>query len=262
MTRYPKHMIRSCVHSASMKLTRWWLPAVSLLAVGGGIAIYPFLQQSVPFLNRDRRPFQAAERPAPQVQNPSLAKPESASSDPIYEQVKPAIVTVYGAYGLGAGMILRSPGLVLTNKHIVDNFATVKVKMSDTRLYEGKVVDFDLRYDLALIQIQQPNLKLPTVTLANAVNLTKGDRVYAIGSPGGHAGTLTQGTFTRITEHGSLQTSSGLLQPGNSGGPLLNAQGQVIGVNKGLLPDQSGLATPVTVVQPLLQRYERIHGEK
>lgn len=243
-----------------MKLKRWWLPTVSIAAVGGCVVIYPVLQQSVQSLARDHRPFQATEQPPTQVQEMPLEPIQPAPSAPIYEQVNPAVVTVYGAYGLGAGMILRSPGLVLTNKHIVDNFATVKVKMADTGLYEGKVVDFDLRYDLALIQIQQPHLNLPTVTLANAVNLTKGDRVYAIGSPGGRAGTLTQGTFTRITEHGSLQTSSGLLQPGNSGGPLLNEQGQVVGVNKGLLPDNSGLATPVTAVQPLLQRYERIHG--
>lgn len=262
ITRYPKHKIRSYVHSASMKLKRWWLPTVSILAVGGCVLIYPLLQQSVQSFARDHRQSQSSEPPSTTVQKSSVARSEAGSFPPLYEQVKPAVVTVYGAYGLGAGMILRSPGLVLTNKHIVDNFATVKVKMSDTGLYEGKVVDFDLRYDLALIQIQQTNLQLPTVTLANAVNLTKGDRVYAIGSPGGQAGTLTQGTFTRMTEHGSLQTSSGLLQPGNSGGPLLNAQGQVIGVNKGLLPDQSGLATPVTAVQTLLQRYERIHGGK
>jgi S1-C subfamily serine protease len=91
------------------------------------------------------------------------------------------------------------------------------------------------------------------------VKVQQGDRVYAIGSPGGNAGTLTRGTFTRITSEGSLQTSVGLLNPGNSGGPLLNQQGVVIGVNKGLLPDKSGLATPIAAAKNLLRRYESVN---
>ncbi len=158
-------------------------------------------------------------------------------------------------------MIVRSPGLVITNKHIVGNSGTVKVQLMSGETLSGTVVDFDLRYDLALVKVQSPTAPLPTVTLAQQPTLLAGDRVYAIGSPGGQSGTITQGTFTRLTEHGSLQTSTGLLNPGNSGGPLLNAQGLVIGVNKGLLADNSGLATPVSEVVTLVQRYETVNGK-
>lgn len=223
---------------------------------------YPALQHSLQSFAWEQRQFQAEDPPIANAEKSSLEPSKKSPADQIYDQVSPAVVTVYGANGLGTGMILRPQGLVLTNKHIVDNFATVKIKTANTALYEGKVVDFDLRYDLALIQIKQPDLNLPTVTLAPTLNLKTGDRVYAIGSPGGQAGTLTQGTFTRITEHGSLQTSTGLLSPGNSGGPLLDAQGIVVGVNKGLLTDKSGLATPVTAAKTLLQRYETIHGKR
>jgi len=242
-----------------MKLQRWWFPTASLLCLGVVVAVYPLLQHSLQSLAWDHRKSQPEERPVAELKNADLEVAKKSPDDDVHRQVAPAVVTVYGANGLGAGMILRSQGLVLTNKHIVDNFATVKIKVADGTMFDGSVVDFDLRYDLALIQIKQPNLNLPTVTLANTVNLKTGDRVYAIGSPGGQAGTLTTGTFTRITEHGSLQTSTGLLNPGNSGGPLLNEVGNVVGVNKGLLTDKSGLATPVTAAKTLLQRYETIH---
>lgn len=182
-----------------------------------------------------------------------------SAADEVYQKVKPAVVTVYGANGLGSGMILRSDGLILTNKHIVDNYANVTVKTATGEMLEGAVVDFDLQYDLALLKLKKPSLTLPIVTLADEVTLKMGDRVYALGSPGGKEGTLTTGTFTRITQHGSLQMSAGLLNSGNSGGPLLNAQGVVVGVNKGLLEDKSGLATPITKVKPLLKRYEVVN---
>lgn len=160
---------------------------------------------------------------------------------------------------MGSGMILRSQGLLLTNKHLTGNVAVVQVKTATGATYDGTVVDFDLRYDLALIQLKGNHSRLPAVTLANSMAVKPGDRVYAIGSPGGKAGTMTTGTFTRTTEHGSLQTSAGLLSPGNSGGPLLNAQGQVIGVNKGLLNDKTGLATPVSAAKALINRYDQIN---
>jgi S1-C subfamily serine protease len=245
-----------------MKLQRWWLPTTAILGLGGMVIAYPALQHSLQSFAWEQHQFQPKESPIINTETSSLEPAKKSPADQVYAQVSPAVVTVYGANGLGAGMILRSQGLVLTNKHIVDNFATVKIKMANMALYEGTVVDFDLRYDLALIQIKAPNLNLPTVTLSPTQNLKAGDRVYAIGSPGGQAGTLTQGTFTRLTEHGSLQTSTGLLSPGNSGGPLLNEQGIVVGVNKGLLTDKSGLATPVTAAKTLLQRYETIHGTR
>jgi len=97
---------------------------------------------------------------------------------------------------------------------------------------------------------------LPTVTLANTLQLRPGDRVYAIGNPGGKAGTMTTGSFLRTTEQGSLQLSSGLLSPGNSGGPLLNVDGEVVGINKGVLQDNTGLATSVVAIKELLSRYD------
>lgn len=244
-----------------MKFQRWWLLVLPACLTGVALGMYPILQSSLKSTAKENQqsnpapPF-SSNREASQtvVQKPSAA-------DGIYQTLKPALVTVYGADGLGAGMVLRSQGLILTNKHIVQNSASINVKTANGKMLDGTVVDFDLQYDLALVQLRQSALNLPTVPLADAVNLKAGDRVYAIGSPGGKEGTMTTGTFLRITQHSSLQTSPGLLNPGNSGGPLVNQAGVVIGVNKGLLPDNSGLATPISAVKTLLARYETVNQE-
>jgi S1-C subfamily serine protease len=179
------------------------------------------------------------------------------SSQDLYQRVNPAIATVYTAHTLGSGMVVRSDGLVITNRHVVQDSAQVLVKTADGKTYDGQVIDLDLRHDLALIALRQAD-DLPIVALAQQDTLKAGDRVYALGSPEGKAGTLTTGQFTRLTEHGSLQTSPGLLRPGNSGGPLLDRQGRVIGVNKGLLEDDSGLATPAAAVRELLAQQDAL----
>lgn len=242
-----------------MNFQRWWLPATSILLLGTCLAAYPLLQNSLLPSVFNQPETSASKKPAANRESSQATATQLASTDAVLQQVKPTVVMVYGADGVGSGMILRSPGIILTNKHIVDNFATVKVQIADGTIYDGTVVDFDLQHDLALIKLKQSALNLPIITLAEQVNVRAGDRVYAIGSPGGKAGTLTSGTFTRITPEGSLQTSVGLLNPGNSGGPLLNQHGIVIGVNKGLLKDKSGLATPVAAAKSLLKRYETVN---
>jgi len=242
-----------------MNFQRWWLPTTTVLLLGTGLVSMPLLQNSLQSSMLIQRESASKESRSPNSERSQATATELSEAERVLQQVKSAVVMVYGADGVGSGMILRSPGLILTNKHIVDNFATVKVETTDGKTYDGKVVDFDLQYDLALVKLKQPALNLPTITLAEQVKVQKGDRVYAVGSPGGKAGTLTQGTFTRTTAEGSLQTSAGLLNPGNSGGPLLDQQGTVIGVNKGLLKDKSGLATPISAARNLLKRYETVN---
>lgn len=190
-----------------------------------------------------------------------LLKSQKNEKDAIFQKVNKAIVTVYGKNELGSGMIVRTDGLVLTNKHVVENSTSPVVKTAIGEVYDAEVVDFDLRYDLAIVRLKPKNTAptvLPTVSLTHALRLQSGDRVYAIGSPGGKAGTMTTGTFLRTTEQGSLQLSSGLLSPGNSGSPLLNAAGEVVGINKGVLEDNTGLATSVVAIKALLTRYDAI----
>ncbi|NJP08718.1 MAG: trypsin-like peptidase domain-containing protein [Leptolyngbyaceae cyanobacterium RU_5_1] len=182
-------------------------------------------------------------------------------SDQVYQKVNPAVVTIYGAKELGSGMIVRAEGLILTNKHVVQNSTQVAIRTITGKVYEGRVVDFDLRHDLALVKLSAQATHLPTVYLATRLDVKAGEKVYAMGSPGGTPGLLTAGTFLRITEYGSLQLSSGLLNPGNSGGPVLNTHGDVIGISKGLLKDNSGLATSVLAARELIGRYQRVNKQ-
>ncbi|MDX2241419.1 MAG: trypsin-like peptidase domain-containing protein [Leptolyngbyaceae cyanobacterium bins.302] len=244
-----------------MKLQRWWLLVLPACLVGVALGMYPILQNSVKSIARENHQSSFSETFSSNRKMSQTVVEKPSEADGVYQKVKPAVVTVYGADGLGSGMVLRSQGLILTNKHIVQNSANINIKTADGKTFEGTVVDFDLRYDLALVQLKASTLNLPTVALADAVHLKAGDQVYAIGSPGGKEGTLTTGTFRQMTQHGSLQTSPGLLNPGNSGGPLVSRRGAVIGVNKGLLPDNSGLATPISAVKTLLTRYETVNRE-
>jgi serine protease Do len=187
-------------------------------------------------------------------------KSQKSVENAIFQKANSAVVTVYGAKELGSGMIVRTDGLVLTNKHVVENSTSLAVKTAIGEVYEAETVDFDLRYDLAIVRLKTKSapIVLPTVNLTTTLRLQPGDRVYAIGSPSGRAGTMTTGRLIRITEQGSLQLSSGLLSPGNSGGPLLNTAGEVVGINKGILEDNTGLATGVGAIQELLIRHDTI----
>ncbi|WP_421655844.1 S1C family serine protease [Leptothermofonsia sp. ETS-13] len=205
-------------------------------------------QKQAPALNSPT--LQAGNR------QPALVKSEQQIANEIFQTVNPAVVTIYCGAEIGSGSIITSEGLVITNKHVVWSSPVMTVKTAGGKTYKGWVTSVDMQYDLALVQLETKD-RLPTVRLASKMNLKPGQKVYAIGSPGGQAGTFTKGTFTRITKHGSLQTSTGLLQPGNSGGPLLNSQGEMVGVNKGLLKDGSGLATSVIPMRMFIERTRR-----
>jgi len=207
-------------------------------------------------VNQDQVQPGVADQPQLVSSQPSSLKSEKQIADDVFRTVNPAVVTIYSGPEIGSGIILSPEGLVLTNKHVVWNSPQLEVKTATGRIYPGWVIGVDLQFDLALVQLDTKD-RLPTVRMATGVNMKPGQKVYAIGSPAGRSGTFTIGTFKRITPHGSIQTSAGLLEPGNSGGPLLNSEGEMIGVNKGLLRDGSGLATRVEAVQSFLRRNRR-----
>ncbi len=179
----------------------------------------------------------------------------------VYRSVLPAVVTVSQGSSSGSGTIISADGLVLTNEHVVRRLtgSTVSVRTSTNQTYSGRVVAIDRTNDLALIRLQTNGDRLPFVRLAEPSAVEVGRRVYAIGSPFGLAGTLTTGILSRIAPNGDLQTDAAL-NPGNSGGPLLNSEGELIGVNKAILSpngrDRTGIgfATSVAAVQTFLAR--------
>jgi S1-C subfamily serine protease len=161
--------------------------------------------------------------------------------------------------GSGSGFILTADGQVLTNAHVVDGADEVEVKLKDGRSFQGKVVGLDTVTDIAAIKIGAE--KLPTVTLGNSDQLVPGEWAIAIGNPLGLDNTVTAGivsaTGRTSREVGiadkrvSFIQTDAAINPGNSGGPLLNARGEVIGVNTAIRANAQGLgfAIPIATVQ-------------
>ena len=138
--------------------------------------------------------------------------------------------------GMGSGFILSPDGYILTNAHVVADFDEVTVRLADSkREYKAKVVGLDKRTDVALIKVDATNL--PTVLLGDSSQLQPGQWVAAIGSPFGFANTITAGIVSATGRALPDETFVPFIQtdvavnPGNSGGPLINLKGEVIGIN-------------------------------
>jgi S1-C subfamily serine protease len=200
----------------------------------------------------------------------------------VYKKALPSVVNItstavsfdffYGAVpsqGQGSGFILDKQGHILTNNHVIDNAQRVEVTLSDKHKYKATVVVVDKNHDLALLQINAPNL-IPA-TLSESSGLVVGQRVYALGNPFGLSGTMTRGIISAIRSirgpggnpiEDAIQTDAAV-NPGNSGGPLLNSRGEVIGIttliaNNGA--DQSsgiGFAIPINSAKQVLADFEK-----
>lgn len=166
--------------------------------------------------------------------------------------------------GTGSGFILNANGQILTNAHVVNNADRVSVTLKDGRTFEGKVLGQDPVTDVAVIQI--PSNNLPTVALGNSDALKPGEWVIAIGNPLGLDNTVTAGIVSATDRSASdigapdrrvgyIQTDTAI-NPGNSGGPLLNARGEVIGMNTAIIQGAQGLgfAIPINTVQNIAQQ--------
>ncbi|MEL2240321.1 serine endoprotease DegP [Leclercia adecarboxylata] len=164
---------------------------------------------------------------------------------------------------LGSGVIIdAAKGYVVTNNHVVDNATSIKVQLSDGRKLDAKMVGKDPRSDIALIQIQDPK-KLTAIKLADSDALRVGDYTVAIGNPFGLGETVTSGIVSALGRSGLnaenyenfIQTDAAINR-GNSGGALVNLNGELIGINTAILaPDGGnigiGFAIPSNMVKNL-----------
>ncbi len=171
--------------------------------------------------------------------------------------------------GQGSGFILTKEGLILTNNHVIDNAQRIEVTLANKHKYKATLTGVDKQHDLALISIQAPDL-VPA-TLSDSNGLMVGQRVYAIGNPFGLSGTMTRGIISAIRSIGvqsgspiedAIQTDAAV-NPGNSGGPLLNSKGEVIGITTLIASngsDQSagiGFAIPINTAKAVLDDFAR-----
>jgi S1-C subfamily serine protease len=201
----------------------------------------------------------------------------------VYKKALPSVVNItstevrfdffYGPVpqtGQGSGFILNKEGLILTNNHVVEGGQKIEVTLSNKHQYKAQLVTVDKGHDLALLKIDAPNL-VPATLAESSSDLVVGQRVYAIGNPFGLSGTMTRGIISAIRSvrgpennpiDDAIQTDASV-NPGNSGGPLLNSRGEVIGITTMIASngaDQSsgiGFAIPINTAKAVLDDFAK-----
>lgn len=169
--------------------------------------------------------------------------------------------------GIGSGFIISSDGYVLTNNHVVDNSNGIFVTMTSGKEYKAKVIGTDARTDIALLKIDAKDLR--PLPIGDSDKLKKGQWVLAIGSPFGLDSTVTAGIISAINRDTGdylpfIQTDVAV-NPGNSGGPLINLAGQVVGINSQIISRSGGfmgisLAIPIDEVMRVVDQL-KAHGK-
>jgi len=177
-------------------------------------------------------------------------------------------------HGIGSGVIISPDGYIITNNHVVDGATDIKVTLSDRRILPAKLIGTDPLTDLAVIKIEGSNF--PNVPLGDSSQLRPGQTVLAFGNPFGFRFTVTRGIVSALNrpnpynddprKPGQFIQTDAAINQGNSGGPLVNARGEVIGINTFLIsPSGSfagmGFAIPAQIVQPTvdsLVRYGKV----
>lgn len=166
---------------------------------------------------------------------------------------------------LGSGVIVRSEGVVVTNNHVIGDADTIKVVLADRREFDAEVILTDPKTDLAILQIDNGQDPLPTVSLAEHDDVAVGDIVLAIGNPFGIGQTVTSGivsatarTRVGISDFGFFIQTDAAVNPGNSGGALVALTGDLVGINTAIFSrtgDTSGIgfAIPALMVRTVLK---------
>ncbi len=180
-------------------------------------------------------------------------------------------------HGLGSGVIISPDGYIVTNNHVVEGAVDIHVTMTDRRIFAAKVIGADPLTDLAVIKVDATNL--PSVPLGDSTKLHPGQTVLAFGNPLGFRFTVTRGIISALNRPnpyaadrrspGEFIQTDAAINPGNSGGPLVNAHGEVIGINTFLISETGGFsgmgfAIPAQIVRPTVDsliKYGKVnHG--
>ena len=267
------------------KRTPYLLAASALLiGAGAGVGSYAALGGS------DGRTTTVVQQEA--AQGSPAADTKTMSVNGVYRKAGPGVVEIttttssgssnspfpFGGSGQsqaqGSGFVYDSNGYIVTNDHVVQGATKVSVTFADGSKYSAKVVGMDPSTDLAVLKVDAPSSKLHPLSLGDSSNLEVGDGVVAIGSPFGLDETVTSGIVSALgrdisalnnyTISGAIQTDAAI-NHGNSGGPLLNMEGQVVGVTSQIESDGGGnegvgFAVPSNTISQVVSKL--VNGEK
>ncbi len=216
----------------------------------------------------------------PADEKPITLDATEAENVRIYKQASPAVANIvtravqYDFFmdpvpveGAGSGFVIDTDGHLLTNYHVVQGAETIEVTLGDQSRYKAKLIGADTRNDIALLKIDPNGKKIATLSLGDSRNLLVGQRVLAIGNPFGFQSTLTTGVVSSLGR--TVQTSESTfideaiqtdaaINRGNSGGPLLNSRGEVIGINSAIYAPTGnsvgiGFAIPINTARRAAQ---------
>ncbi len=216
----------------------------------------------------------------PQTVHGAGLQPDEQNNIDIYRLAKQATVYItsttvrrdffyqqVASQSLGSGFLVNDSGFILTNFHVISGSSRIQVTLADQSRYTAQALDTDRSDDLALIKIE-PKGKLPFLRLGDSDHLQVGQKVLAIGNPFGLEGTLTAGVVSSIGRaitseantnlQGMIQTDAAI-NGGNSGGPLLESSGDVVGINTAILGETNmgiGFALPINRAKALLSDYQ------
>lgn len=180
-------------------------------------------------------------------------------------------------HGLGSGVIVSPDGYIVTNNHVIDGAVNINVTMSDRRILPAKLVGADPLTDLAVLKVNATDL--PSVPWGDSIKLHPGQTVLAFGNPFGLRFTVTRGIVSALNrpnpsvtdrrKPGEFIQTDAAINPGNSGGPLVDARGEVVGINTFLISGSgsfsgAGFAIPAQIVRPTVEtliKYGKVsHG--
>jgi putative serine protease PepD len=258
---YRKDQEMKRLPSRSLKIAAAGAAAV-VLGAGGGVAAY-----------------EVASGPATQtvvrqvtVTDSQPAANSALSVSALYDRVHQGVVTIKvttpQGQALGSGFVIDSEGHIVTNDHVVDGASSISVEFSDGSTYDAQLVGTDASTDIGVIKVNAPSSELTPLQLGDSSAVQVGDEVVAIGSPLGLNETVTSGIVSALNRtitspnnfsiNDAIQTDAAI-NHGNSGGPLLDLQGQVIGINSQIESDSGGndgigFAVPSNTVQSVVSQ--------
>ena len=276
MTPYPPHSLHPPRPPEPPRTHGRWLATAILPAIiGAGVALGVARLADNDTANRTVTVAEerTSAEPVTTAATPTDPPPASAggsddgavSVQQIVRDAAPGVVLVEHRQGLGSGFVIDRQGHILTNEHVVDGATKVTVTYSDGTKQDAKVLAEDPTIDLAVLEVDTPPASAKPLPLGQSRDLTVGDPVVAIGNPLGFERTATTGIVSAVKRQicspnqsaiaNAIQTDAAINQ-GNSGGPLLDRRGRVIGINSQIVSQSGGFegigfAVPIDTVRPV-----------
>lgn len=272
-------------------MIKFWLGCLFSAMTGAAVAVWWLTTDVNSGLTaQERQQLSPVLRVAPHVAryfDHQGLTPDEAINVAVYEAVNRSVVNINAkgsrsglileihSEGAGSGAVLDTQGHIVTNNHVVQGARTIQATLFNGKDYEASVVGADPLNDLAVIRIDAPPEELYPVTLGDSRQLKVGMRVFALGNPFGLERTLTTGIISSLNRslqiHGNWTIKSiiqidAAINPGSSGGPLLDAQGRVIGINTAIATTSGqsagvGFAIPSSLIArvvPQLIKHGRV----